>query len=203
MVRAIRKGSAVPSAHTSVASIHAVSQLPARGSPAVAATIPTGGILERPARRADLRSKQTFDGIARGMLFQFINSNVENQYEFVLRQWANDSEFAGAVRLHPRSKDPMSHRESTREHFRHTAGEWRLADRRDRSLELRHDESRCVRVSAEHHGDQIHRQLVRWPVQPPTQPRTRLTNRATAARTKWRIRRSSEDTSIEPCPIDT
>ena len=41
------------------------------------------------------------------MLFQFINSNIENQYEFVLRQWANDSEFAGAVRLHPKSKDPL------------------------------------------------------------------------------------------------
>ena len=41
------------------------------------------------------------------MLFQFINANIENQYEFVLRQWVNDSEFAGAVRLHPRSKDPV------------------------------------------------------------------------------------------------
>ena len=25
----------------------------------------------------------------------------------MLRQWANDSEFAGAVRLHPKSKDPL------------------------------------------------------------------------------------------------
>ena len=41
------------------------------------------------------------------MLFQFINSNIENQYEFVLRQWVNDSEFAGAVELHPKSKDPL------------------------------------------------------------------------------------------------
>ena len=48
-----------------------------------------------------------YDGIERGMLFQFINSNIENQYEFVLRQWVNDSEFAGAVRLHPKSKDPL------------------------------------------------------------------------------------------------
>ncbi len=44
---------------------------------------------------------QPHDGIDRGMLFYFINSNIENQYEFVLRQWVNDSEFAGAVRLHP------------------------------------------------------------------------------------------------------
>ena len=47
------------------------------------------------------------DGIERGMLFHFIGSNIENQYEFVLRQWVNDSEFAGAVRLHPKSKDPL------------------------------------------------------------------------------------------------
>ena len=37
------------------------------------------------------------------MLFHFINANIENQYEFVLRQWVNDSEFAGAVGS-PRSK---------------------------------------------------------------------------------------------------
>ena len=52
------------------------------------------------------RSKP-YDGIERGMLFQFINSNIENQYEFVLRRWVNDSEFAGAVRLHPKSTDPL------------------------------------------------------------------------------------------------
>ena len=50
---------------------------------------------------------QPNDGVERGMLFQFINANIENQYEFVLRQWVNDSEFAGGVRLHPRSKDPL------------------------------------------------------------------------------------------------
>ena len=50
---------------------------------------------------------QPYDGIERGMLFHFINANIENQYEFVLRQWVNDSEFAGAVRLPPKSKDPL------------------------------------------------------------------------------------------------
>ena len=48
-----------------------------------------------------------YDGVERGMLFHFINSNIENQYEFVLRRWVNDSEFAGGVRLDPRSKDPL------------------------------------------------------------------------------------------------
>ncbi len=48
------------------------------------------------------------DGIERGMLFHFINAKIENQYEFVLRQWVNDGEFAGGVRLHPKSKDPLS-----------------------------------------------------------------------------------------------
>jgi deferrochelatase/peroxidase EfeB len=51
--------------------------------------------------------KQPYDGVARGLLGYFINSSIENQYEFVLKQWVNDAEFAGAVRLNPKSKDPM------------------------------------------------------------------------------------------------
>src|SRR5450755_1218333 len=50
---------------------------------------------------------QPYDSIERGLLGYFINSSIENQYEFVLGHWVNDSEFAGAVRLHPKSKDPM------------------------------------------------------------------------------------------------
>jgi deferrochelatase/peroxidase EfeB len=50
---------------------------------------------------------QPHDGIERGLLGYFINSNIENQYEFVLSQWVNSSEFAGSVRLPPKSKDPM------------------------------------------------------------------------------------------------
>jgi deferrochelatase/peroxidase EfeB len=48
-----------------------------------------------------------YDGVERGLLGYFINSNIENQYEFVLSQWVNDSAFAGTVRLPPKSKDPM------------------------------------------------------------------------------------------------
>jgi hypothetical protein len=50
---------------------------------------------------------QPYDGIERGLLGYFINSSFENQYEFVLSQWVNDGEFAGAVRLPPKSRDPM------------------------------------------------------------------------------------------------
>jgi deferrochelatase/peroxidase EfeB len=50
---------------------------------------------------------QPYDGIERGLLGYFINSSIENQYEFVLGHWVNDSEFAGSVRLNPKSKDPM------------------------------------------------------------------------------------------------
>jgi deferrochelatase/peroxidase EfeB len=48
-----------------------------------------------------------YDGIERGLLGYFINATLENQYEFVLSQWVNDSAFAGSVRLNPKSKDPM------------------------------------------------------------------------------------------------
>jgi deferrochelatase/peroxidase EfeB len=51
--------------------------------------------------------KKPYDGIERGLLGYFINSNIENQYEFVLGEWVNKSEFAGAVRLPPTSKDPL------------------------------------------------------------------------------------------------
>jgi len=51
--------------------------------------------------------KLPYDGIERGLLGYFINSSIENQYEFVLSQWVNDAEFAGAVRLPPKAKDPM------------------------------------------------------------------------------------------------
>jgi deferrochelatase/peroxidase EfeB len=48
-----------------------------------------------------------YDGIPRGLLGYFINSSIENQYEFILSEWVNKSEFAGSVRLDPKSKDPM------------------------------------------------------------------------------------------------
>ncbi len=51
--------------------------------------------------------RQPYDGIERGLLGYFINSSIENQYEFVLSQWVNDSAFAGSVRLNPKAKDPM------------------------------------------------------------------------------------------------
>ena len=51
--------------------------------------------------------KQPYDGIERGLLGYFINSSIENQYEFALSQWVNEAEFAGSVRLPPESKDPM------------------------------------------------------------------------------------------------
>jgi deferrochelatase/peroxidase EfeB len=50
---------------------------------------------------------QPRDGIERGLMGYFINSSFENQYEFVLGHWVNDSEYAGAVRLPPKSRDPM------------------------------------------------------------------------------------------------
>ena len=48
------------------------------------------------------------DGIERGLLGFFINANIENQYEFVLKEWMNDAEFVGSVRLNPKSKDVLS-----------------------------------------------------------------------------------------------
>ena len=127
--RAIRRGSAVRSARTSAASILEANRSRARGCP-VAATTPTGSSVAGMPYGPAYDPTKPYDGIERGMLFQFISSNIENQYEFVLRQWVNDSEFAGAVRLHPKSKDPLIGTPGpSREHLRHTAGQRRPADR--------------------------------------------------------------------------
>ena len=88
---------------------------------------------------------QPYDGIERGILGYFINSNIENQYEFVLRQWVNDSEFAGAVRLHPKSKDPLIGTQDPAESiFVIPQANGAPADRGHRSLKLRDDQSRGV-----------------------------------------------------------
>ena len=48
-----------------------------------------------------------YDGIERGLLGYFINSYIENQYEFVLKEWCEAGEFAGRVRLNPKCKDAI------------------------------------------------------------------------------------------------
>ena len=50
---------------------------------------------------------QPHDGIERGLLGYFIMSYIENQYEFVLKEWGEAGEFAGRIRLNPKSKDVM------------------------------------------------------------------------------------------------
>ena len=103
--------------------------------------------------------KQPYDGIERGLLGYFINSSIENQYEFVLSQWVNDSEFAGAVRLHPKSKDPMiGTQDPAKSIFVIPQAGRRAADQDHGVLELRNDASGRVLFSAEHHGHQIYLQ---------------------------------------------
>lgn len=51
--------------------------------------------------------KAPYDGIERGLLGYFINTFIENQYEFVLKEWTESGEFAGRVRLNPKAKDPL------------------------------------------------------------------------------------------------
>ena len=85
-----------------------------RGSPVAGQGQPGGSNNSHRLIRRGLPYGPTFDptnpydDVERGMLFHFINSSIENQYEFVLQHWVNDSEFAGAVRLDPKSKDPLT-----------------------------------------------------------------------------------------------
>ena len=52
------------------------------------------------------------DGIERGLLGYIINASIENQFEFVMREWLNGHEFVGAARLNPKSEDVMTSRKS-------------------------------------------------------------------------------------------
>ena len=152
MVREIRRGSRCPvGAH--------IRRVNPRGQPVAGQGVPGGSNNSHRLIRRGLPYGPTYDpsepydGIERGMLFQFINSNIENQYEFVLRQWVNDSEFAGAVRLHPKSKDPLIGTQDPAESiFVIPQADGAPADRGHGSLELHHDQSRRVHVPAEHHG---------------------------------------------------
>jgi deferrochelatase/peroxidase EfeB len=45
------------------------------------------------------------DGVERGILGFMINASIENQFEFVMRQWLDGYDFVGANRLNPKSKD--------------------------------------------------------------------------------------------------
>ncbi|MGE0542898.1 MAG: Dyp-type peroxidase [Dehalococcoidia bacterium] len=47
---------------------------------------------------------EPYDGIERGLIGHFINAIIENQFEFVLREWINNADAVGAVRLDPHSK---------------------------------------------------------------------------------------------------
>ena len=49
-----------------------------------------------------------YDGVERGLLGYFVNSYIENQYEFVLKEWAEAGEFAGRVRLSPSPRTSSS-----------------------------------------------------------------------------------------------
>ena len=50
------------------------------------------------------------DGVERGLLGYIINASIENQFEFVMREWLNGYEFVGSTRLNPKAKDVMTSR---------------------------------------------------------------------------------------------
>ena len=92
MVREIREASAVPCAH--------IRRVNPRGQPIAGQGVPGGSNnTDRFYRRGlpygpAYDPTKPYDGVERGILFYFINSNIENQYEFVQRNWVNDSELA-------------------------------------------------------------------------------------------------------------
>lgn len=100
-----------------------------------------------------------YDCVERGMLFYIINSNIENQYEFVMQHWINEIEFAGAVRLDPKSKDPLTATQDTAENIFVIPQADESSPMKVTGLKLRYDRAAAYVVPAEHHSHNIHRQL--------------------------------------------
>ena len=159
-VRGIRRECAVPSAHTYDASIPGVGQSPGRGEPG-------GSNNSHRLIRRGLPYGPTYDpagphdGAERGMLFHFINANIENQYEFVLRRWVNDS----GIRRGRQEASPTHARSADRHRRKQILESIFVVPQANeaRPIEvtglrnLHYDQSRCLRVPTEHHGPQTYR----------------------------------------------
>ena len=78
----------------------------------------------------------------------------------MLGHWVNDSEFAGAVRLNPKSKDPMIGTQDPAESiFVIPQANGAPPIKITGFSTLRDHESCSLLLSAEHHRHQIHRQF--------------------------------------------
>ena len=84
-----------------------------RGQPIKGQSIPGGSNNDhRLIRRAlpygpTYYPAEPYDGIERGLIGHFINTSIENQFEFVLREWINSADAVGSVRLNPNAKGPI------------------------------------------------------------------------------------------------
>lgn len=85
-----------------------------RGQPIKGQSIPGGSNNDhRIVRRAlpygpTYDPSEPYDGIERGLIGFFINSRIDNQFEFVLREWLNSADAVGSVRLDPHSNDVIA-----------------------------------------------------------------------------------------------
>ena len=53
--------------------------------------------------RAGVHAGETYDGVERGLLGYFVNASIENQFQFIMREWMNNYEFVGGTRLETRT----------------------------------------------------------------------------------------------------
>ena len=113
-----------------------------RGQPIAGQGVPGGSNNSHRLIRRGLPYGPTYDpgkpyeGVERGMLFQFINANIENQYEFVLRQLGQRQRIRRGRQASPKIEGSADQRQyGSGEHLRATAGT--METRRSRSQGFR------------------------------------------------------------------
>jgi hypothetical protein len=116
--------------------------------------------------RAGVHAGETYDGVERGLLGYFVNASIENQFQFIMREWMNNYEFVGGTRLDPHAKGVITGTNNPGASVFEIRRPGRRAPAADhRFRELRDNASGGLLLSAQPHRAAVHRTTVvtSWP----------------------------------------
>jgi hypothetical protein len=107
--------------------------------------------------RAGVHAGETYDGVERGLLGYFVNASIENQFQFIMREWMNNYEFVGGTRLDPHAKGVITGTNNPRPACSRSAGRAAYPRCDHRLREFRDDASGGLLLPARPHRAAVHR----------------------------------------------